>query len=444
MKKRFLSLILVVALSLSLCVTASAAPAYDPAKALEYARNHWNDENNLKLPKRLREVQCAEFVSDCLRVGGLSSWHAHCRNLYNQLTSEAVNSGIATLHYLQFSNHKIRVADNAGKVAPGDVLFWLCRYCGPNGTVGIEHTAIVSDVSGEHVRIYAHHEPKNNEEAYVGNCWECGRPYAYVAVFHFNQTSGKEKITTPTEGQKGELWELVFNTNVYYNNYGDLRDAFSYNPSALRNHWEIAGKAEGRTASALFDAGYYLNNNSDVAEVFGRENYWWALWHFVNYGFWEGRQGSPYFCAGTYLNNYGDLRDAFGENQLEAAKHYVTCGIKEGRVASADGNKFNATLLDPPAAQSLPGNPYQYSSAPTRALYYTSRVMTGNDVKWVQAALNLYGNYGLDIDGSFGPATRNATMQFQRSIGGLAVDGSFGPATRAKMISWLASRGYNG
>lgn len=435
MKKRVLSLILVVALSLSLGVTASAAPVYDPARALEYARNHWNDGKGW----------CAEFVSDCLKAGGLSSWHPHCRYLYNQLTSEAVNSGIATLHYLQFSNHKIKVADNAGKVAPGDVLFWLCGHCGPNNTVGYEHTALVSDVSGGYVRVYAHNSAKNNEEAYVGNCYECGRLYAHIVVFHFDQTSNRAKITTPTEGQKGELWELAFNTNVYYNNYEDLRNAFSYNPSALRTHWETNGKAEGRTASALFDAGYYLERYPDIAAAFGRENYWWALWHFVNHGFWEGRQGSPYFCAGTYLNNYGDLRAAFGENQLEAAKHYVTCGIREGRVASADGNKFNAALLDPPtASQPLPGNPYQYSSAPSRALYYQSRVMTGNDVKWVQAALNLYGNYGLDIDGSFGPATRNATMQFQRSIGGLDVDGSFGPATRAKMISWLSSQGYNG
>ena len=86
-------------------------------------------------------------------------------------------------------------------------------------------------------------------------------------------------------------------------------------------------------------------------------------------------------------------------------------------------------------------NPYNYSGEPTRAIYYTLPTMKGADVKWVQAALNAYGGYGLTIDGSFGPACREATKKFQASMG-LAQDGSFGPATRARMVSWLSQNGY--
>ena len=86
-------------------------------------------------------------------------------------------------------------------------------------------------------------------------------------------------------------------------------------------------------------------------------------------------------------------------------------------------------------------NPYNYSGEPTRAIYYTLPTMKGDDVKWVQAALNAYGNYGLTIDGSFGPACREATKKFQASTG-LSQDGSFGPATRTKMVSWLSQNGY--
>lgn len=68
--------------------------------------------------------------------------------------------------------------------------------------------------------------------------------------------------------------------------------------------------------------------------------------------------------------------------------------------------------------------------------------MRGNDVKWVQSALNCFGNYGLEIDGSFGPACRNATKQFQSAMG-IEQDGSFGPATRAKMVSWLKEKGVS-
>lgn len=84
-------------------------------------------------------------------------------------------------------------------------------------------------------------------------------------------------------------------------------------------------------------------------------------------------------------------------------------------------------------------NPYNYSGEPTRAIYYVMPTMKGEDVKWVQCALNLFGNYGLDIDGSFGPACRDATKQFQAAMG-LEQDGSFGPATRAAMVNWLNNR----
>lgn len=85
-------------------------------------------------------------------------------------------------------------------------------------------------------------------------------------------------------------------------------------------------------------------------------------------------------------------------------------------------------------------NPYNYSGEPSRAIYYVLPTMKGNDVKWVQAALNSYGGYGLAVDGSFGPACREATRKFQASMG-MSQDGSFGPATRSAMVNWLSSNG---
>lgn len=63
-----------------------------------------------------------------------------------------------------------------------------------------------------------------------------------------------------------------------------------------------------------------------------------------------------------------------------------------------------------------------------RALYYTSPVMTGNDVSHVQRRLKELSYYGGFIDGSFGLATDKAVRDFQRA-NGLAIDGSIGPAT---------------
>lgn len=67
-----------------------------------------------------------------------------------------------------------------------------------------------------------------------------------------------------------------------------------------------------------------------------------------------------------------------------------------------------------------------------------------NEIKWMQAALNYcIVNKGvsatkLDVDGSFGPATKSATLAFQKKYG-LTQDGQFGPATIKKMKSVLDS-----
>ena len=86
-------------------------------------------------------------------------------------------------------------------------------------------------------------------------------------------------------------------------------------------------------------------------------------------------------------------------------------------------------------------NPDDYTY-PTRDLFYTSPVKTGNDVKWVQAVLWRLG-YDISIDGSFGPATRDVVKQFQADYG-LDVDGSCGPATRSKLLElWNKKKNGN-
>lgn len=68
---------------------------------------------------------------------------------------------------------------------------------------------------------------------------------------------------------------------------------------------------------------------------------------------------------------------------------------------------------------------------PTRDIYYTSPVMTGDDVRWVQAVLQKLG-YSIAVDGSFGPSSKSVVQSFQSDYG-LDVDGSVGPATRQKL-----------
>lgn len=68
---------------------------------------------------------------------------------------------------------------------------------------------------------------------------------------------------------------------------------------------------------------------------------------------------------------------------------------------------------------------------------------TTSEVKWMQAALNYCIMYKglnatkLDVDGSFGPASRAAVLAFQKAYG-LERDGSFGPSTIQKMKAVLS------
>lgn len=69
---------------------------------------------------------------------------------------------------------------------------------------------------------------------------------------------------------------------------------------------------------------------------------------------------------------------------------------------------------------------------------------TTSNVKWMQASLNYCIKYKglsasyLDVDGSFGPASKKTTLAFQKKYG-LSQDGSFGPGTISKMKSVLSS-----
>jgi uncharacterized repeat protein (TIGR02543 family) len=90
------------------------------------------------------------------------------------------------------------------------------------------------------------------------------------------------------------------------------------------------------------------------------------------------------------------------------------------------GYHGNVTLGD----GNISENPDDYP-IPQRNIYYTSPVMRGDDVCWIQAVLRKLGytKYCTQVDGSYGPGTRDDVRCFQYDHG-LTVDCSVGPATR--------------
>lgn len=67
---------------------------------------------------------------------------------------------------------------------------------------------------------------------------------------------------------------------------------------------------------------------------------------------------------------------------------------------------------------------------------------SGDKVKWIQCAINYGFGCKLDVDGSYGPLTKQAVREFQEYYnryrgGSLDVDGIFGPQTRKAMCRVL-------
>lgn len=88
----------------------------------------------------------------------------------------------------------------------------------------------------------------------------------------------------------------------------------------------------------LFDAKYYSEKYSDLKAAFGDDEA--ALWnHYMTLGIKEGRVASNKFDVYSYRSRYADLENAFGDDWASYANHYVKYGVSEGRDG---GGEFDA------------------------------------------------------------------------------------------------------
>jgi Putative peptidoglycan binding domain len=82
-----------------------------------------------------------------------------------------------------------------------------------------------------------------------------------------------------------------------------------------------------------------------------------------------------------------------------------------------------------PARPTKPGKP---PSAGPRLLMLKSPMMRGADIRVIQHALNQRNNAALAVDGVYGPATRDAVLNWQRREH-IEVEGIVGPQTRSTL-----------
>ncbi|MBI4128453.1 MAG: hypothetical protein HY460_00250 [Parcubacteria group bacterium] len=131
---------------------------------------------------------------------------------------------------------------------------------------------------------------------------------------------------------------LVFNPSEYIALYADLRAAFRDNVQSAKNHWLQYGITEGRSGSIHFNTGDYLALNPDVARVYGSNNYFGAIAHYVANGIGEGRStllagNQSVFDAAYYRAHNADLASM---SDAQLLGHWVANGIREARRASEE------------------------------------------------------------------------------------------------------------
>ena len=159
-------------------------------------------------------------------------------------------------------------------------------------------------------------------------------PNINACIKAFTDKGSAMATSTTTTTKKNEytadLANYVFNYKYYADHNPDLFVAFGYNESALRNHWNAFGKAEGRASSPIFNVSYYVENNSDLKKAFGT-NYVAAYNHFMSFGYSEYRKSSLEYNGSYYKNNNSDLKNM---TSMELIRHYSNFGRNELRRAN--------------------------------------------------------------------------------------------------------------
>lgn len=143
----------------------------------------------------------------------------------------------------------------------------------------------------------------------------------------------------------------------------------------------------------------------------------------------EGVKGYYDFISSSRYANLKTAKTALEYAEMLKSDGYATSSTYVNTLITAVRNnnltKYDSELIGNSEQLDPNRNPY---NEPTKAVRYNSR---GNDVRWVQYALNKHGAH-LVIDGIAGTKTINAVREFQIASG-LVADGIVGEKTREKL-----------
>lgn len=154
------------------------------------------------------------------------------------------------------------------------------------------------------------------------------KKYATIA-----ETEGSHPERNPLNNHK-LIQNSYFPMSRLIGSYWDKVDKVSY----FRDRYDkLEFNPEGRDLSPVFHLGYYINNNPDVANIYGN-NTDGIIDHFLRHGIKEGRPSSPNFNLEAYKQRNEDLKSIFQDNNREYYYHYCIYGKIEGRPCLFENN----------------------------------------------------------------------------------------------------------
>lgn len=151
---------------------------------------------------------------------------------------------------------------------------------------------------------------------------------------------------------EGRSASPLFDPSEYLRNNPDVAQAVSQGNITAWDHFELFGSAEGRSPTPLFDANFYLQQNPDVAEAVARGEVASAVQHFLLYGQGEPRAINPAIDLGKYLAANPDVAAAAFNRSINPLFHLLEAGVSEGRNL---GNGISLSLFkdDPTFTEAL-------------------------------------------------------------------------------------------
>ena len=282
---------------------------YDAAKAIKFAKEHTavDVSKGLARSQCIYGWQCAEFLSNCLKVGGMPEYSDHATILHGQLANDPMIEEIV----VPLDNGYIKLENVPhGEIAAGDPILLYCPHC-TDGRPFVHSLFFVGWSEDGCAKIYCH----NNRNVGTVNrwpaCYACHGGLTEAHVMHIRVNSPKENNTYPhnsfmhvgketwhinSKGLKDTGLITVDGEKYLFNSKGVMQTGWQ----EINGGWyyfDTAGKMV-KGWMKLNNKWYYLNKGKMVTGVnkIGKKTYFFNSQGVMQTG-WISSDGNKYYAA---------------------------------------------------------------------------------------------------------------------------------------------------